>query len=79
MAPGRWDPQPQPQLLERAAPKVAAFTAFAHPGRQTCLFSATLPSILADFSRARLHEPELIRLDLETKLSEALEITFFKV
>eukprot|EP00966_Prymnesium_polylepis_P082024 1900322-Prymnesium_polylepis.2 len=41
--------------------------------KQTCLFSATLPSILADFSRARLHEPELIRLDLESKLSEALE------
>ena len=47
--------------------------------RQTCLFSATMPSLLADFSRAKLHEPQLIRLDLETRLSEALEIAFVKV
>lgn len=38
-----------------------------------------MPSLLADFTRAKLHEPQLIRLDLETKLSDALEILFFKV
>ena len=47
--------------------------------RQTCLFSATLPAILADFTRARLHEPQLIRLDLEMKLSDELAIHFIKV
>lgn len=46
---------------------------------QTALFSATMPSLLADFTRAKLHEPQLIRLDLETKISETLQIHFFKV
>lgn len=47
--------------------------------RQTTLFSATMPAQLADFTRARLHEPQLIRLDVETKLSDALQIHFVKV
>ncbi|KAL1508816.1 hypothetical protein AB1Y20_004911 [Prymnesium parvum] len=47
--------------------------------RQTALFSATMPSLLADFTRAKLHEPQLIRLDLETKISDTLEVHFFKV
>ena len=47
--------------------------------RQNCLFSATMPAILADFTRAHLHEPHLIRLDVETKLSDALEIHFLRV
>ena len=40
--------------------------------RQTLLFSATLPQQLVDFAKAGLNEPELIRLDVESKLSEQL-------
>jgi ATP-dependent RNA helicase DDX54/DBP10 len=47
--------------------------------RQTCLFSATLPQILADFTSAGLHNPELVRLDIETKISDTLKVTFFTV
>lgn len=45
--------------------------------RQTLLFSATLPSALADFAKAGLREPQLVRLDLETKISPDLKLTFF--
>lgn len=44
--------------------------------RQTLLFSATLPSALAEFARAGLHNPTLIRLDVESKLSENLRMSF---
>jgi len=44
--------------------------------RQTLLFSATLPSVLAEFARAGLHNPVLIRLDVEAKLSENLRMSF---
>ncbi|KAF2300348.1 hypothetical protein GH714_012272 [Hevea brasiliensis] len=37
--------------------------------RQTLLFSATLPSALAEFAKAGLRDPQLVRLDLETKLA----------
>lgn len=47
--------------------------------RQTLLFSATLPSVLVQFARAGLSEPELIRLDVENKFSENLKMTFFTV
>uniref|UniRef100_A0A8C4YDK4 RNA helicase n=1 Tax=Gopherus evgoodei TaxID=1825980 RepID=A0A8C4YDK4_9SAUR len=42
--------------------------------RQTLLFSATLPKLLVEFARAGLTEPVLIRLDVETKLSEQLKL-----
>eukprot|EP01018_Ginkgo_biloba_P000650 Gb_13284 [translate_table: standard] len=45
--------------------------------RQTLLFSATLPRLLADFAKAGLRDPELVRLDLETKISPDLKLTFF--
>ncbi|XP_073133429.1 putative DEAD-box ATP-dependent RNA helicase 29 [Henckelia pumila] len=45
--------------------------------RQTLLFSATLPSALAEFAKAGLRDPQLVRLDLETKISPDLKITFF--
>ena len=61
------------------ASQLDAILASVPPTRQTLLFSATMPSLLADFTRAKLHEPELVRLDLETKISDALSITFFKV
>lgn len=45
--------------------------------RQTLLFSATLPQTLVDFARAGLTNPEVIRLDTETKISENLKMHFF--
>lgn len=50
------------------------------PGqRQTALFSATLPSALVELAQAGLVEPQLIRLDAETKLSPDLEMIFLGV
>ncbi|XP_055461862.1 ATP-dependent RNA helicase DDX54 isoform X1 [Psammomys obesus] len=50
------------------------------PGdHQTVLFSATLPKLLVEFARAGLTEPILIRLDVDTKLSEHLKTSFFLV
>lgn len=46
--------------------------------RQTVLFSATLPKLLVEFAKAGLHDPTLIRLDVETKLSEQLKQSFFR-
>ena len=42
--------------------------------RQTLLFSATLPASLAEFARAGLRDPALVRLDVDTKISEKLEV-----
>lgn len=44
--------------------------------RQTVLFSATLPKLLVDFAQAGLTDPVLIRLDVESKIPEALELRF---
>jgi ATP-dependent RNA helicase DDX54/DBP10 len=43
--------------------------------RQTLLFSATLPKLLVEFAKAGLHDPTLIRLDVETKISENLKVS----
>lgn len=45
--------------------------------RQTLLFSATLPKALAEFAKAGLRDPQLIRLDVETKISPDLKLAFF--
>ncbi|KAL9666386.1 hypothetical protein QQ045_000716 [Rhodiola kirilowii] len=45
--------------------------------RQTLLFSATMPSALAEFAKAGLREPQLVRLDLETRISPDLTLKFF--
>ena len=45
--------------------------------RQTLLFSATLPGALDDFAKAGQRDPHLVRLDLETKISPDLKVTFF--
>ncbi|KAI2664173.1 ATP-dependent RNA helicase DDX54 [Labeo rohita] len=42
--------------------------------RQTLLFSATLPKMIVEFARAGLTEPVLIRLDVDTKLSDQLKL-----
>lgn len=47
--------------------------------RQTMLFSATLPAAVAQFARAGLRDPQMVRLDAETKVSEALKIGFLLV
>ncbi|XP_061119650.1 ATP-dependent RNA helicase DDX54 [Conger conger] len=47
--------------------------------RQTLLFSATLPKLLVEFARAGLTEPVLLRLDVDTKLSEQLKLAFFSL
>jgi superfamily II DNA/RNA helicase len=47
--------------------------------RQTLLFSATLPRMLAQFARAGLRDPTLIRLDMDSKVSEQLCLGFFHV
>ncbi|RYE99669.1 MAG: DEAD/DEAH box helicase, partial [Methanobacteriota archaeon] len=47
--------------------------------RQTLLFSATLPKALVQFAKAGLKEPELLRLDTDTKVSENLRLAFFTV
>ncbi|WOL19882.1 hypothetical protein Cni_G28684 [Canna indica] len=45
--------------------------------RQTLLFSATMPSALAEFAKAGLRDPQLVRLDLDTKISPDLKTIFF--
>ncbi|XP_058089942.1 putative DEAD-box ATP-dependent RNA helicase 29 isoform X2 [Magnolia sinica] len=45
--------------------------------RQTLLFSATLPSALAEFAKAGLRDPQLVRLDLDTRISPDLKLAFF--
>ncbi|XP_069569877.1 ATP-dependent RNA helicase DDX54 [Brachyistius frenatus] len=45
--------------------------------RQTLLFSATLPKLLVEFARAGLTEPVLIRLDVDSKLSNQIKLSFF--
>lgn len=47
--------------------------------RQTLLFSATLPRLLVDFTKAGLSDPVLLRLDVESKLSDQLKLSFFSV
>jgi ATP-dependent RNA helicase DDX54/DBP10 len=47
--------------------------------RQTLLFSATMPSALAEFARAGLRDPTLVRLDTESKISPELGLAFFSV
>lgn len=47
--------------------------------RQTLLFSATMPKQLVQFSRAGLRDPQLIRLDTDSQLSEELRLSFFSV
>lgn len=45
--------------------------------RQSMLISATLPAMLLEFSRAGLHDAEMVRLDTDSKLSPNLCNSFF--
>lgn len=44
--------------------------------RQTLLFSATLPKLLVEFTKAGLSDPVLLRLDVESKLPDSLELVY---
>lgn len=44
--------------------------------RQTVLFSATLPKMLREFAQAGLSDPVLVRLDVESKLPETLDLKY---
>jgi ATP-dependent RNA helicase DDX54/DBP10 len=44
--------------------------------RQVMLFSATLPAQLVAFTRAGIKNPAMVRLDVETTLSDNLELQF---
>jgi ATP-dependent RNA helicase DDX54/DBP10 len=47
--------------------------------RQTLLFSATLPKVLAEFTKIGLRNPEMIRLDADSQLSELLYVSHLTV
>ncbi|KAF7458607.1 DEAD/DEAH box helicase family protein [Cryptosporidium felis] len=47
--------------------------------KQCILVSATMPTVLASFSRAKLNEPEIIQIDSDYLLSETLKLTFLLV
>jgi len=44
--------------------------------KQCVLMSATMPRVLVDFAKAGLHNPTLLRLDTETKISDDLSLSF---
>uniref|UniRef100_A0A1Q3EXV6 RNA helicase n=1 Tax=Culex tarsalis TaxID=7177 RepID=A0A1Q3EXV6_CULTA len=44
--------------------------------RQMVLFSATLPKMMVEFAKAGLSNPTLIRLDVESKIPETLDLRF---
>ena len=58
------------------AEQIRAVLAKLGDARQTLLFSATLPSALAEFARAGLKDPEFVRLDADSKLSPDLALAF---
>ena len=60
-------------------PTLLAILQHCNPGRQTLLFSATLPTALAQFASAGLREPVIVRLDAETKVSENLRLVFLRL
>lgn len=45
--------------------------------RQTMLFSATMPKLLAQFARCLKDDAEVVRLEEESSLSESLRVAFF--
>lgn len=47
--------------------------------RQTLMFSATLPQSLAEFAQAKLQNPQIVRLNVERRISPDLSMAFFTV
>lgn len=60
-------------------PQISAIVQKVPESCQRALFSATMPSVLAEFTSAGLHNPVIIRLDAEMKLSEQLKQSAFLV
>ncbi|UPR04885.1 DEAD-box ATP-dependent RNA helicase [Chloropicon primus] len=50
-----------------------------HESKQCLLFSATMPAMVAEFASAGLKDPQLVRLDSESRISDDLEMRFFTV
>jgi ATP-dependent RNA helicase DDX54/DBP10 len=68
------------RLLEMGfSEQIAEITKTLNDNRQTLLFSATLPGVLAEFVKAGLNDPKFIRLDTEAQLSEDLHMAFFSI
>ncbi|KAK9471358.1 P-loop containing nucleoside triphosphate hydrolase protein [Dipodascopsis tothii] len=61
------------------AMQLSSIMASLPASRQSLLFSATLPKSLVEFAKAGLHDPVLVRLDSETKISTNLELFFYSV
>ena len=49
------------------------------PTRQSLLFSATLPTTVAEFAKASLNNPSLVRLDADSNLSPDLKLSFYLI
>ncbi|KPA82243.1 putative ATP-dependent RNA helicase [Leptomonas pyrrhocoris] len=60
-------------------PQIGAIMQKIPESCQRALFSATMPSVLAEFTSAGLHNPVIIRLDAEMKLSDQLKQSAFLV
>ncbi|KAG5493938.1 hypothetical protein JKF63_01770 [Porcisia hertigi] len=60
-------------------PQIGAIMQKIPDSCQRALFSATMPSVLAEFTSAGLHHPVVIRLDSEMKLSDQLKQSAFLV
>ena len=61
------------------APQLAQLLAALPRERQALLFSATMPSALAEFAAAGLRDPEVVRLDAEARLAPGLRMAFYSV
>nr|AAB39865.1 ATP-dependent RNA helicase [Leishmania amazonensis] len=60
-------------------PQIGAIMQKLPESCQRALFSATMPTVLAEFTSAWLHNPVVIRLDSEMKLSDQLKQSAFLV
>ncbi|CUG86221.1 ATP-dependent DEAD/DEAH box RNA helicase, putative [Bodo saltans] len=60
-------------------PQITALMHKIPDNAQRALFSATMPTVLAEFTNAGLHNPMVIRLDAEMRLSDKLKQSTFLV
>lgn len=70
---------PNPSSSSSSSSSVAGGGGMSGIGRQTLLFSATLPQKVVEFSHVGLNNPVVVRLDSESKLPPNLAIQFFTV
>eukprot|EP00742_Colponemidia_sp_Colp-10_P017311 GILJ01019905.1.p1 GENE.GILJ01019905.1~~GILJ01019905.1.p1 ORF type:complete len:905 (+),score=221.48 GILJ01019905.1:146-2716(+) len=60
-------------------PQIVQILGKVHESCQRSLYSATMPSVLAEFASAGLHNPITVRLDAEMKISDKLKHSTFLV